>query len=275
MNGMKKYVVVLLALSATSVATAGINRSLDWTNMNTLAANDDSYVGPVAIGFTLDFFGASHSQLYVNNNGNVTFNGGLYNYTPWGISGGSIPMIAPFFADVDTRGAASAVLTYGQTTMAGRSAFVANWWDASHGGVGYYSYGTDRLNEFQLILRDRSDIATGDFDIYFNYDKIQWETGDASDGSGGLGGTSAVVGYTNGAGDYLEFDGSHVNGAFLDGGVNSLASHTNIGVLGSYLMQVRNGAVVVPPTEPVPVPGAMLLGMLGLSVAGAKLRKRI
>ena len=56
----------------------------------------------------------------------------------------------------------------------------------------------------------------GNFDIYFNYDRIEWEAGDASGGSNGLGGISARAGYSNGSGSALELTGSGVAGSFLD-----------------------------------------------------------
>ena len=50
------------------------------------------------------------------------------------------------------------------------------------------------------MLIDRSDVAAGDFDIEFNYDRIQWETGDASGGDACQGGEPARVGFSNGSG---------------------------------------------------------------------------
>lgn len=263
---MKKLVALIcLAVALTAVQGFGdIDRTLLGTN--TLTRNDDQSTGIVNVGFTLNYFGVEYSQLYVNNNGNVTFNGPMSTFTPWSITGGSTPIIAPFFADVDTRYPLSAEVTYGQTTTGGRDAFVVNWWGVGYGGVGYFA-SDDKLNEFQLVLVDRSNIGLGDFDIYFNYDKIQWETGSASGGSEGLGGSSARVGYSNGAGEYYEFTGSGVNGAFLDGGANSLSA------AGTYLMQVRNG--IVTPTNPVPAPGAILLAGLGTSSAAWLRRRRM
>ena len=40
--------------------------------------------------------------MYVNTNGNVTFDGPFGTYTPFAFPGGT-KMVAPFFADVDTR----------------------------------------------------------------------------------------------------------------------------------------------------------------------------
>ena len=87
-------------------------------------------------------------------------------------------------------------MTSGTGSVDGHLAFGVNWIN-----VGYFNSNTDKLNRFQLILIDRSDTGPGNFDFEFNYDKIQWETGDA-DGSGGLGGISARVGYSNGSRRY-------------------------------------------------------------------------
>ena len=160
---------------------------------NTLAPNDDGSTGLVDIGFAINFFGSDYSQLYVNNNGNVTFSGPLGTFTPEPIVGTGTPIIAPFWADVDTRASGSAPVTYGQTTFEGHAAFCVEW-----SGVGYYGIQDDLLNDFDLLLVDRSDVAAGDFDMIFTYRQIEWETGDASGGVGGFGGTSARAGYSNG-----------------------------------------------------------------------------
>lgn len=181
---------------------------------NVLPANDDGSTGEVELPFELNFFGSRYSSLWVNNNGNVTFGGPMGTYTPFDIESTTPPMIAPFFADVDTRGEGSGLVTYGTTTFEGRTAFCVDWLN-----VGYFAEQTDKLNDFQLVLVDRSDAAPGDFDIVFNYGQIQWETGDASGGSDGLGGISAGAGYSNGDGDaahFYQLPGSLENGALLD-----------------------------------------------------------
>lgn len=227
---------------------------------NTLAPNDDNSDGPVAIGFTVDFFGVTSNQLWVNNNGNVTFDAALSAFTPFDLTSTGQEIIAPFFADVDTRNAGDPV-TYGQGTFNGRPAFGVNWIN-----VDYFSSSTDHTNRnsFQLILVDRSDIAAGDFDIVFNYDQIEWETGGFSGGdSDGLGGDSARAGYSNGTGDpgtFFELEGSAVNGAFLDGGPNALASNRlNSGIDGRYVFESRGGGIGPAPTpEAVAVPAGNL-----------------
>jgi len=209
---------------------------------NQLAACDDSCSSPqVALGFSINFYGNPYSGVYVNNNGNITFDQPLSEFSPLPIPQIPNVMIAPFWADVDTR--VGAVVTYGQDTVNGRPAFGVNYVN-----VGYYNQHVDKLNSFQVVLIGRSDLGAGFFDIEMNYSSIQWETGDASGGSNGFGGTSARVGFTNGSntnGTYFELPGSGINGAFLDGGPNSLvANSVNSGVAGRYVYPVRAGSVV-------------------------------
>jgi uncharacterized repeat protein (TIGR01451 family) len=208
----------------------------------TLSANDDGSTGIVPLGFTANFFGNSYTSLYVNNNGNVTFTAPLSEFTAEPLVTSGIPIIAPFWADVDTRDPGSSEVKYGPTTFGGRPAFCVNWDGV---GVGYFALHVDKLNKFQLLLVDRSDVNPGDFDIVFNYDQVQWETGDASGGSGGLGGSSARAGYTNGTSPTsFEMAGSAVNGAFLDSNVDSGLIHysRNSAVPGRYIFEVRNGS---------------------------------
>ncbi|MCL1860402.1 MAG: PEPxxWA-CTERM sorting domain-containing protein [Proteobacteria bacterium] len=233
-------------------------------NSNTLAENDDFYTGLVNIGFTVNFFGNEYSQLYVNNNGNVTFDSPLGTYTPFDLTTTGRVIVAPFFADVDTSYAGSPV-TYGIGEYDGQAAFGVNWVNVDY----YYSDPSHTArNSFQLILVDRSD---GDFDIVFNYDSIQWETGMASYGSpDGLGGYSARVGWSNGTGgegSFYELAGSAINGAFLNGGPNALAGKR-------YIFEVRNGIVSPPIPVPEPETWAMLLAGLGIVGVTAKRRRR-
>lgn len=235
-------IAVTLALPSLALAGAVVDDANCRTNV--FAANDDSSSGPVALPLTLDFYGPKYNSLWVNNNGNVTFTGPQSTFTPFTIAANTPPIIAPFFGDVDTRGAGSGLVTFGNTSYEGRPAFCVNW-----PNVGYYAQRTDKRNDFQLLLVDQRTIGPGDFDIVYNYDRVQWETGDASNGSGGLGGTSAGVGFSNGDGNashFFSLSGSLQNGAFLDTNLSTGLINNSRGsnVRGRYLFQIRNGAPI-------------------------------
>ena len=248
------FIVILTLVSASwlssarpveaAVTTSPI-RYLPGFETYSLSANDDgsSYAEP--IGFMVNFFGNQHDTLYVNNNGNVTFDSPQSTYTPYDLTSTTREIVAAFFGDVDTRGVDSSLVTYGNDIVDGHLAFGINYIN-----VGYYSGNSDKLNSFQIILVDRSDVGAGNFDIEFNYEKIQWEAGSASGGVGGLGGSSARVGFSNGtrvAGTFFELPGSAVNGAFLDTNfVTGLIYNTfNNTISGRYHFEARNGVINV------------------------------
>jgi hypothetical protein len=240
-------VLAMLVVGGSSALASGPNAII--TNpgcqTTTLPANDDGSSPNVTLPFPINFFGNTFNSLWVNNNGNVTFTGPLSTFTPEPILSTATPIIAPFWADVDTRGAGSGQAQYGPisagaTEVGGHQAFCVNWVN-----VGYFASHTDKLNSFQLVLIDRSDTGSGNFDIEFNYNQVQWETGDASSGSGGLGGNSARAGYSNGSSASFELPGSAVNGAFLDTNATTGLIYNNINSplhAGRYVFPVRNGA---------------------------------
>ena len=172
---------------------------------NPTGRNDDGFSGPKNLGFSLNFFGTNQSQYWVNNNGNISFNAGISAFTPSGPTGAPQPLISPFFADVDTRGALSGV-THLRTNIANE---VIVTWDQ----VGYFNSHDDKLNSFQLVLRGPGfSIPAGEGQIGFFYKGMGWETGDASGGSGGFGGTPGAVGFGDGAGNGQVLAGSTQNG---------------------------------------------------------------
>jgi nidogen-like len=200
-------------------------------DQQSLAANDDGSTLLVPLSFTINFLSNSESALYVNNNGNVTFDGSLGSYTPSPLANVKMKIIAPFWADVDTRNPASAVVQYGTNVVHGRNAFGADWVN-----VGYYADHADALLSCQLVIIDRSDIAPGDFDMEFNYNRVEWQWGDVSVGD------PPRAGFSDGFTD-IELSGSGVNGAFMDTNtVTGLVYNSlNTPILGRYLFFFRNG----------------------------------
>ena len=225
--------------TSTAGAAPGVVQDLSGCRDHELPANDDDSTDLVDLGFTANIYDSSFTQAYVNNNGNITYNAPLGEYTPFDFREANTPSIDPFFADVDTTGTDSGLTTYGTTTYGGKAAFCVIW---DH--VGYFNSHSDKTNTFQAILVDQ---GSDGVDVVFNYDNVSWETGDASDGADGFGGSSAAAGYAAGDGDSahaLILPGSFANGGLLDSNSStSLAGHSTAGQpAGRYVFPLRTGA---------------------------------
>ncbi|MFO1158611.1 MAG: Calx-beta domain-containing protein [Reyranellaceae bacterium] len=215
---------------------------------NSLPRADDSpsleidFTSIVAGGINL--FGQTYTSLFLNYNGSVTFGNALTAFSPTAITAAtSIPIIAPYWGDVDTRGGPSTVTPGGTSTGSNlvwydldtvNHAFTATWDD-----VAYYSQHADKLNAFQIRIQAVG--TSGDFDIQFRYEAINWTTGDASGGSGGLGGQVAVAGYSAGDGqNFFQLPQSGNEAAML-----ALPTASNVATPGLFTFSIRNGVPVV------------------------------
>jgi hypothetical protein len=172
--------------------------------------NDDGTVA-YTIPFAFTLYGQSFTDSYINNNGNLSFPRSYQGYSASGFPMRGTAMIAPFWGDVDTRPEQGGHVWRKMI----RSNVLAVSWDE----VGYYSYGVDKLNTFQVLISDGADASMGiGNNICFCYENMDWTTGDASSGSGGLGGIPATVGANAGDGSaFFQFGRFNAAGDAYDG----------------------------------------------------------
>ncbi|XP_016381115.1 alpha-tectorin-like [Sinocyclocheilus rhinocerous] len=143
--------------------------------------SDDGISPVISLLQPFRFFGQTYNQLYINNNGYLTFDWPWYSYFPYQFPGyGGEDLIAPFWTDIDNRG--NGFISYRQYSSGSVLAeatqdinqyfpdlsFSATWvfvatWDR----VAYYPYsGTE--TSFQVVL-----ISDGHFSfVLFNYGTI-------------------------------------------------------------------------------------------------------
>ena len=218
--------VLPLVTTTPPAAALGPDAMVGGCAAASLPGNDDGSSGPVALGFTLQWFGATYTEVYVNNNGNLTFDEPYSSYS--GLDLGTIrrPLVAPLFYDIDTRPAASAKPSWAQTTFEGRPAFCAQW-----NGVGFFNQQVSALSNFQVVLVDRSDLGDGDFDLVFNYDRVATGT------------YVPAAGYAAADGTFYELPGSRQAGALADTNLVTGLVHRsyNSTQLGRYVFHVRGG----------------------------------
>jgi hypothetical protein len=185
-SSTERAAVTTAALSSnkwiTLIRSANYVELLPVNYSNTLSPNDDLSTDRISLGFTLDFYGKTYSQCYINNNGNITFEYSTDQYVSEGFDSYSSPMIAPFWADVDTRGINSNSVhwTTGISSR-GNKIFQVDWRD-----VGYYEKHSNKLNDFTLYIEDDPNGTIVAF-VYRNMDWIHTDTS-----------TNAEIGFTTG-----------------------------------------------------------------------------
>lgn len=173
-----------------------------------LGASDDGSSAQIILPFNFTLYGDALNTVFINNNGNITFDQSFGTFSSSGFPNANNKMIAPFWADVDTRGAGQVWYKVTPTAM------YVNWV-----GVGYFSSQSDKRNWFQVIITNGSDPILGEgSNVSFCYQDMQWTTGNASGGSGGFGGTASTVGVNRGNGvDFFQITRSDHAGIDYDG----------------------------------------------------------
>lgn len=184
-------------------------------------------------GFIIDGVAYDGDELFISTDGFVTFGTGV-DALPGNPASLTMPVIAPFMADIDTRldgeGAESGQIWLDVDTV---NDCVTITWD----DVGFYRRNATFTNTFQVQLYDLGD---GTMDVVFRYDSIEWTSGDLQGGSGGLGGTPALIGYRMDSSGALTFLGASGDQAGLLALPTTLG---NTGVAGLYVFQMGDGAL--------------------------------
>ncbi|CAN0117302.1 unnamed protein product, partial [Chrysoparadoxa australica] len=153
-----------------------------------LAPNDDGSSSPITIPFDFCFYGDTMNTMWINNNGNISFQGPYATFSPSAFPSMGNELISPFWADIDTRNNLGEVW-YKVTP----TAIYVNWVDC-----GYYNMHGDKRNTFQLVITDGVDPIIQGGNVAFLYDDMQWTTGDASNGVNGFGGIPGTAGMNKG-----------------------------------------------------------------------------
>lgn len=248
-------------LFACAQACAGPVHDIDLFTSTLPTWLDDTSSGSVSLPFKIRYGQATLSTVNVNSEGLLSWGAFTSDLPDFPLQ----PVIAPFYANVDTCG--GGVVRYGSAALGGRSVFGAVWHDvAGHGQP------AELRNTFQVLLFDRSDRAPGDFDIEFNYDTLAWD--DAAPGAPGARAGWQTRDWTGAAYETRRFElpGSGVAGALLDGDGPTSLTHHRLGsdVDGRYVFEVRSGTPVAAPTpaSSVPEPSAAWLALTALGSMG-------
>jgi gliding motility-associated-like protein len=170
--------------------------------------NDDGSTTEMSLPFGFCFYGQTYNSLFVNNNGNISVNAAYSNFSGSDFPNTEFVMIAPFWADVDTRGTGLVYIRRMPTYT------IIKWHE-----VGYFNSQTDKVNSFMLVLTNgTSPIVPNGNNVGFFYGDMQWTTGSQSGGVNGFGGRPATVGANQGNGvDYIQFGRFDQPGTAYDG----------------------------------------------------------
>ncbi|PQO24571.1 hypothetical protein C2I36_01640 [Rhodobacteraceae bacterium WD3A24] len=180
------------------------------------------FAGGMRMGGTL----FSPDAFYVNTNGTVSLGAPLAMNSHGDLPQPDKAVIAPFWADVDTRlsGEAPESGRIWADLDAGNGVVTITWSD-----VGAFRRDAERTNAFQLQLFDR---GGGDFDAVLRYDRVEWTKGALLDSAHGW------VGVTAGEDTLYEHPASGLPDALL--GLDTRPG--NAGEAGLWVLPFRDGA---------------------------------
>ncbi|MCC6700484.1 MAG: gliding motility-associated C-terminal domain-containing protein [Fluviicola sp.] len=170
---------------------------------------DDGWAtaSPFTLPFSFCFYGNNYNQVWMNNNGNISFNNGISAFSSSAFPSVGNTMIAAFWGDF--------YLTNGGTMHATitPTAAIFNWVS-----MGYYSNQNDKVNTCQIVITNGLDPLVIEGNTAIHFADMQWTTGSASSGVGGFLGTPATVGANSGNGtDFIQIGRFDHAGTDYDG----------------------------------------------------------
>lgn len=252
------------SLPAGRVATIPPNAANDgWTLVDFCLEGSTEAAGPAVppqctsndddsssanLPFTFKMFGTDYTKVFINNNGNLSFDAIYSTFTPAGFPILGNKMIAPFWGDVDTGSPFSGNLGRVWQKFVGSNTFVVAW---DH--VGYFQENGNRKNTFAVMISDgtNGDMGHGN-NVCFCYGDMQWTTGDFSGGQNGLLGSPATVGANNGDGTEFIQIGQYNEAGHGPSGVDRLDNwSTCFSVSGHNIPPIPTG---IPPNNVVMIP---------------------
>jgi len=209
--------------------------------------NDDNFTGPITINTDFVFFNKTHSKLFVNTNGFISFNKEVSSYTPVPFSSFEIIGVAPFWNDIDTRKGGDIyyreALDVDTLNLIGNDirrvftdflsfapswAYIVTWVDvAAHQG------NLNKNNTFQAVLVSNKNNS---FTI-FNYETIEWSVSNNTD-------KHAEAGYS--AGDNNNY--CVLEGSFSSEVVN-LTRKSNVEIPGKWIFRIDDSLKIVTTTS--------------------------
>lgn len=131
--------------------------------------------GAIPLGFSINFFGTTYDSVYANTNGSITFASAFTDYDDSAFDAVRSAQSSMLFAySVDLEHRIFSNFWYAQTTIAGKSAAVFSWENYVPHHVNPTALGQATEASFQIVIVNQ---GAGDFDAFFNYDKVQLVAG--------------------------------------------------------------------------------------------------
>jgi hypothetical protein len=151
---------------STSLATPACFVPVDGT-FTALPRDNDGSSGPILLPFSFNLYGTPYRQVYINTNGVLSFVAPEVDNFSFPLPY-YLPIIAPFWADIDTRSPESGRIYYKITPT-----HLIVTWDR----VGYADEMANKVNTFQVIIGLPGDELLGpNANVKMNYGDMQWAT---------------------------------------------------------------------------------------------------